>query len=145
VNADALLSKLDNVRQSGKGWRADCPNGHEHARGSLSITEGDDGRVLITCFACHDTPGILAALGMSVADLFPHCITHNATPQERKELRQRAREGQWRAALAVLAYESLIVEAAAAQIPPEIFSPEDRARLALAFSRIHQAREVLSP
>src|SRR5690242_3739579 len=62
---DVLLVRLQHVRKSGpSSWRADCPNGHQRARGSLAITESDDGRILVTCFACHDTPAVLAAIGL---------------------------------------------------------------------------------
>jgi len=54
MSATPLLDRLQGVRRYGGGWRANCPNGHEKTRGSLSITEGEDGRVLVTCFACHD-------------------------------------------------------------------------------------------
>ena len=37
-----LLVGLDNIRPSGKGYRADCPNDHR-SRGSLAISESDEG------------------------------------------------------------------------------------------------------
>jgi hypothetical protein len=143
VNASALLAKLEGVRASGRGWRTDCPLSHS-TRGTLSVAEADDGRLLLHCFTGCSVSDILAALGMSVADLFPERITHHATPEQRKELRERAKQSQWRAALAMLADEAMIVQAAAAMVPPEILSPEDRARLTLAAVRIDSAREVLA-
>lgn len=56
MSAALLLSKLCRVRKYGAGWRADCPNGHNKTHGSLSVIEADDGRVMIHCFACNDTP-----------------------------------------------------------------------------------------
>jgi DNA-binding transcriptional regulator YiaG len=40
-----VLGRLDLVRKSGKGWMARCP-AHEDRTPSLSVSEGDDGRVL---------------------------------------------------------------------------------------------------
>src|SRR5262245_8651056 len=59
-----------NARRSGKGWMAKCP-AHDDREPSLSISEGNDGRVLLKCLAGCDTKGVLAALGMAWRDLFP--------------------------------------------------------------------------
>jgi hypothetical protein len=65
-----LLGKLKGVKESGKGWIARCP-AHEDGNASLSISEGDDGRVLLKCFAGCSTDDIVAAVGLKMADLFP--------------------------------------------------------------------------
>ena len=44
------LDRLQGVRKSGTGYNARCP-AHDDANPSLSITEGDDGKVLVHCFA----------------------------------------------------------------------------------------------
>ena len=46
---DLVIDLLDGVRKSGSGWSARCP-AHEDHSPSLSISEGDDGRVLLHCF-----------------------------------------------------------------------------------------------
>lgn len=141
---DLLLPCLTNARPFGRGWRADCPIGHR-SRGALSVTVGDDDRVLLHCFAGCDVADVLASVGLTVSDLFVRRVTHAATPQERRELRQRAKASQWAAALGVLSAEAEIVEAAAATIldhPP--WTPDDAERLALAVERIGRAREVLT-
>ena len=98
----------------------------------------------MTCFGCHDTPAVMDALGLILADLFPRRITHATTPQERRELRQRARESQWGAALDVLAREADIVLAAARMTQPSVpLAADDDARLCLAVDRIASAKEVL--
>lgn len=51
-------------------WRARCP-AHDDRRPSLSIREGDDGRVLLKCHAGCSTEEVLAALGLGWGDLFP--------------------------------------------------------------------------
>jgi hypothetical protein len=71
---EKLLERLEGVRRSGDGWSAKCP-AHEDRAPSLSIGEGDDGRVLVTCHAGCDTTKVLSELGLDASDLFvpnPH-------------------------------------------------------------------------
>jgi hypothetical protein len=65
-----VLKLLDNVRPSGDGWSSRCP-AHDDRRSSLSIAEGDDGRVLLNCHAGCETAEIIDALGLKKRDLFP--------------------------------------------------------------------------
>jgi hypothetical protein len=69
VTLDELLARLDRVKRAGDGWMARCP-AHEDGTPSLSITEGDDGRVLLKCHAGCATEEIVSALGLSLSDLF---------------------------------------------------------------------------
>ena len=41
-----LLERLTNTKRNGAGWNACCP-AHDDHNPSLSISEGDDGRILI--------------------------------------------------------------------------------------------------
>ena len=75
MSAAALLSRLDRVKQtSPSGYSCGCP-GPLHARGdrhrSLSVRELDDGRTLVHCHAGCDVQEVLAALGLSLEDLYP--------------------------------------------------------------------------
>lgn len=63
-------AKLQGVRKSASGYLACCP-AHEDRAPSLSIGEGDDGRILLHCWAGCTTADILAALGLQWSDLFP--------------------------------------------------------------------------
>ena len=65
-----LLAKLPGARKAGKGWSARCPAHHDR-RASLSVSEGDDGAALVKCHAGCNASAILAAIGMTLADLFP--------------------------------------------------------------------------
>jgi hypothetical protein len=47
-----------------------CPLHQGNSHTSLAIREGDDGRVLLKCHAGCTTTGIVAALGLGMADLF---------------------------------------------------------------------------
>jgi hypothetical protein len=67
---ETLLARLPDVGKASKGWLARCP-AHDDRRASLSLSEGDDGTALVKCHAGCDTPAILVAIGMKLADLFP--------------------------------------------------------------------------
>ncbi len=67
---ERILSRLHGARRSAAGWEARCP-AHEDRRASLSVSEGSDGRVLLKCHAGCANRDIVAALGMTMADLFP--------------------------------------------------------------------------
>ncbi|MBA3768099.1 MAG: hypothetical protein H0W99_14180, partial [Acidobacteria bacterium] len=62
MKTQTVLSKLRNVKRSGKGWSARCP-AHSDAHNSLSVGEGDNGQVLLTCHAGCEFEDICAALG----------------------------------------------------------------------------------
>lgn len=142
AGVEVILGRLDGIRESGRGWRADCPVGHR-SRGTLSIAEGDDGRVLLHCFVGCSAADVLTALGLTLPDLFPERMPP-ATPEARRELRRRAKESSWSAALCVLAREAAVVLAASATLlRGHVLRDEDHGRLALAERRIHAAREVL--
>lgn len=66
---EALSACGTPARKNGNGWQAKCP-AHDDRSPSLSISEGRDGRALLNCHAGCETPAILAALGLSMEDLF---------------------------------------------------------------------------
>ncbi|MCU7933053.1 MAG: hypothetical protein KZQ90_19845 [Candidatus Thiodiazotropha sp. (ex Codakia rugifera)] len=67
---DHVINRLEKVRSVGSGrYLSRCP-AHEDRSPSLSVSEGDDGRVLIRCFAGCGVPDIVAALGLEMKDLF---------------------------------------------------------------------------
>lgn len=65
-----LLSRLDKVRQHGRGWKALCPAHDDHSP-SLGIKETDDGVLLVKCRVGCATRDVLAAIGLSLPDLYP--------------------------------------------------------------------------
>jgi hypothetical protein len=69
VTVDDLLPELENVKKTKRGWMARCP-AHEDSSPSLSIGEGDDGRILLKCWAGCTTDKVCAALGLTIMDLF---------------------------------------------------------------------------
>lgn len=145
MTADVLLSHLERVHKTGPAsWRADCPNGHQRARGSLAITESGDGTILLHCFACHDVQGILTAVGLDLADLFPN-KPKDQSPEGRRQARQAFKRDGWKAALGVLSREATVVGCAAGMLRQgQALSTEDDSRLTLAMKRIDDARAVLT-
>jgi phage/plasmid-associated DNA primase len=65
-----FLSLLKNVSRCSGGWKACCP-AHEDHSPSLSISEGTDGRILVKCHAGCTTEQVVAAMRLSLSDLFP--------------------------------------------------------------------------
>jgi len=70
-----VLERAEDVRETGSGWLASCPlPDHGLGRGdrnpSVSVSEGDDGRVLLSCKAGCETEALVEAWGLSMSDLF---------------------------------------------------------------------------
>jgi hypothetical protein len=67
---ERVLSKLKDVKPAGAGaYMALCP-AHDDRQRSLSIKEGTDGRALMRCHAGCATAAIVAAIGLTMGDLF---------------------------------------------------------------------------
>jgi hypothetical protein len=134
--AAKLLERLDRVRQTGTGrWIARCPS-HEDRSPSLSIREVDDGRVLIHDFAGCETGDILAAVGLTLTDLYPARLADSLTrvPQAFSAID----------ALRALTFESSIVAICASDIAEgRSLSAIDADRIALAAGRIATALEFV--
>jgi len=64
-----FLLRLERVKPRGEGYMARCP-AHEDQENSLSIDLGQDGRVLLNCFAGCPVDRIVAAVGLKLRDLF---------------------------------------------------------------------------
>lgn len=58
-----FLARLDGVKRNGVGWRARCP-AHEDRVASLSVSEGNDGRLLAHCHAGCSFDQVVAAAGL---------------------------------------------------------------------------------
>lgn len=140
---DLILDRLDTARPYGEGYRAACPAHEGTSRSTLSIKEADDGRVLLHCFAGCAALEVVHALGLELKDLFERPPA-NMTRQEKQKLRQLAKQGQWKTALAHLPLEIAVVEIAAVQlVKDKPLNEPDMARLILAGKRITSAKAVL--
>ena len=140
-----LLDRLDAVRRAGRGWRARCPCCGGRRRDHLSITEADDGRILLHAFCGCSALEVVQSVGLRLADLFPERLPPESA-QDRKAAWLAARESGWRAALRLLDEEAFIVGRAAEHVvlTEAPMSSQDMARLNLACSRIEQARTMLA-
>jgi len=67
---DDIAGRLQNARRSGEGWQACCPS-HNDTNASLSISRGDDGRVLLHCHAGCSLAEICNAMDVRIAGLMP--------------------------------------------------------------------------
>jgi len=136
MSAHKLLSLLRGVKPTGPGrWVSLCP-AHEDKRPSLAIRELPDARILVHCFGCCATSEVLAAVGLTMEDLFPERQDGYGGAKERRP---------WNAidVLRCISLEALIVAIAANNLAKGVALPEaDRKRLQLAAARLQAAMEV---
>ena len=85
---ELLLSRLEHVRANRNGtWVARCP-AHDDRSPSLSIATGDDGKVLLHCFAGCGAVDVVEAVGLELSSLFPE--THDWKGQRRSRVDYKA-------------------------------------------------------
>ena len=143
VSIDLLLSRLENVQRSGQGWRADCPCGHR-AHSALSLAQGDDGRLLLHCFAGCSAADVLGGLGLTLGDVMPERL-RDESPEGRRAARERFRLASVHGAAGVLEREASIVLLVACDIlRGDVLDGPDVARLIEAADRIGAARRALA-
>ncbi len=70
MTADELLQRLQGVKRTGSGYMARCPAHADHTA-SLHVGAGDDGSLMLHCFAGCATAGVVASLHLTMSDLFP--------------------------------------------------------------------------
>lgn len=70
MQIDELLQRFPDARRCGAGWSARCP-AHDDHRASLSISEGDNKRILLHCHAGCEFKTIVGAIGLQPKDLMP--------------------------------------------------------------------------
>tara|TARA_R110002020_G_scaffold143191_1_gene315397 strand:+ start:49 stop:456 length:408 start_codon:yes stop_codon:yes gene_type:complete len=85
---ELLLSRLEHVRANRNGtWVARCP-AHDDRSPSLSITTGDDGKVLLHCFAGCGAADVVESIGLELSSLFPE--THDWKGRRRTNVDYKA-------------------------------------------------------
>jgi len=139
VNCQALLDRLNAVRQRGDGrWSAECP-AHRDKTPSLSIRELDDGRILLHCFGGCDVHAITAALGIELSDLFPERLGHSLRSIKRQRLITPTQ------ALEIINIDALFIAITVCDLAQQALVNESiKDKLLLAASRINLAlRESL--
>ncbi len=85
MRIEDVLARLAAVRPNGeRSWMARCP-AHDDRNPSLSVSEGEGGRVLFNCFAGCAAESVAAALGLKMADLMGEGRTRRSGPHERDD------------------------------------------------------------
>lgn len=65
-----VTDRLQGVRSTTNGYEAKCP-AHDDRHASLSVSHGNDGRVLLHCHAGCSPIEVCQAIGLRLGDLFP--------------------------------------------------------------------------
>lgn len=133
---DAILSRLEKVKRTGRGnWIACCP-AHDDRSPSLTLHQAEDGRVLCRCWSGCGFAEIVEAVGMGWEPWFPPKSAHDALPP----IRRPFPAGD---VLEALADEAMVISVAAANVAHGVdLTNEDRERVWEANCRVQQAREV---
>ncbi len=78
-----ILSRLDGVKETKpEQWVAICPS-HADRKPSLAIKRGEDGRVLLKCWAGCQASDVVEAVGIELKDLFEQPIKCRKSGRER--------------------------------------------------------------
>lgn len=133
MDINDLVARLKKSRKTGASrWIACCP-AHEDKTPSLAISQVDDGRILIKCFAECAPQSILAAIGLSFSDLFPERLPKDIYKPIRKPFPAAD-------VLELLRTEAMIVWIDACRMAGgETLSPAEKVRLDTAARRIEVA------
>jgi len=137
MNLETLLSHFDGVRETGYGkYIARC-SAHDDRSPSLAVSEGDNGRLLLHCWAGCETENVLSAIGLKFSDIMPERVRPEHSYQP---VRQRFDARQ---VLRVLRPEAILVAIAAENIAEGItLSDDDRDRVFNAACRIRAAADA---
>lgn len=135
MQVDDFLARLDGVRKTARGWMAKCP-GHEDKSPSLTVAQGDDGRILAKCWSGCGIDQVVGALGLELSDLFPERPKQDHVPG----LSRAFPAGDVLEALANQAFYVAYMAGTMAQ--GYVLEERDRAILWQAFDLIMEARRL---
>ena len=129
---ELLLSRLERVRANRNGtWVARCP-AHDDRSPSLSIATGDDGKVLLHCFAGCGAADVVESVGLELSNLFPE--THDWKGQRRSRV-------DYKALVTLLQHEITVLIIAAQKVRAgEALTDDDQATL----DRVQKSLERLN-
>jgi len=132
-----LLHRLDKLKGRNGSWTARCP-AHEDRGPSLSITEKEDGRILLHCHAGCDVFQVVQAVGLDLSDLFPPDDKRKDYPVTGKPSLKPAFYAS--DLMRIIGFEALVVQIVAFDIAKgKTISTETRERMQLAHERIEEA------
>ena len=135
MKADAIIDRLEKVKQTGAAtWLARCPS-HADKSPSLSVRELDDGRVLLHCFAGCSVHEVLGAVGLDFDALFPD------KPKD-DFVRGTGRPFPAGDVLAAVADDITLICTTLANIGAKPITPEEYVAMFTASGRILEARRL---
>jgi len=135
MSLETLIDRLDGVKETGYGkYVARCP-AHDDQSPSLAIKDCGDGRILLHCFSLCETEDVLAAVGLTFADVMPERVGEMHTY---KPVRQRFDARQ---VLAGLSHEVMVVCLIADRLAG-VANDVDQSRLLLAGVRLNTALDI---
>lgn len=135
MSIQALLSRLDKVKSTGRGrWTCACPS-HDDKSPSMHIKLEDDGKILINCKAGCETYDIVGAIGMELSDLMPERPTHH---------RQKPRHNIMYSteALELIRFEAQVIMACAYAMRKGDLNQQDLERAEKAMQTINKCLEL---
>mgnify|MGYP001553888677 CR=1 FL=1 len=139
---DNLLSRLENVRECGKGYRADCPIGHR-SKQTLSVAM-KDGMLLVHCHANCPKLEILHTINLTLADLYERPTETAKTPRPSWQQRELMKMRQWKACRSDFVGEVNVLLSVAGQAYHGYpVSEEDKVRIERAARIIRRTLEYL--
>lgn len=89
-----ILDRLEGVQGRGGQYKACCP-AHSDKKPSLSVSVGDDGKILLNCFAGCPTENIVAAMRLEMKDLFAEDRKNFPTYEPPKQKPTRTVEAEY--------------------------------------------------
>lgn len=106
IRMGLVLSRLDGVKVAGDGWVSRCP-AHDDTTPSMTISLGDDERILVCCQAGCTFESICEATGLSPIDFFPPSEAMPKPTQDRTNPRPCTLEEMrsWKSTRAVYDYQ----------------------------------------
>jgi CHC2 zinc finger len=134
---ELILSRLERVssNKGGSRYKALCPS-HADRSPSLSICEGDDGRVLLNCFSGCRAEAIVSSVNLTMAELFCADTGSKRPPPvpgvSRRELRT-----------AIEFEKTILFIAKADETKGRCISTNDSQRAQLALQRVAKAKGLL--
>lgn len=131
-----VLDRLDRPKQVRAGnWITGCPCCHSKHGRPISVRETDDGRVLVHAFCGCGTPDLLAAIGLTLGDLFDKPLDSINLPPVRGGI--SARE-----ILELVSHEAMVAALLTSDARGRPLTREEQIRLEQAAARLCKAREM---
>ena len=137
MKIEDFLSRLQKVKKTGSNnWIACCPS-HDDKSPSMTVGVGDNGGIVLHCFAMCSAADVVGSLGLELHELMPE------RPEGREFVKGRARPFPAADVLAAVEQESLTVAVYAYNISNGIeLDEKDRERMLTAYHRIAEARRI---